>query len=130
MYDNRADLYARFVLVLGRAPNEIAWRDQEIFLTPRSCGSLIPPVYQPLRRYRGERGMKALIVDDDRDLLDVMTYALRREGYEVTGGMDGLQAIDRMREDEPDIVILDVRLPRLNGFEGCRRIRHISEVPV
>jgi DNA-binding response OmpR family regulator len=74
--------------------------------------------------------MKALIIDDDRDLLDVMTYAFRREGYEVIGATDGLQALDRLRADEPDIIILDVRLPRLNGFEVCRRIRHISEVPI
>jgi len=74
--------------------------------------------------------MKALLVDDDRDLLDVMTYAFRREGYEVTGATDGLQALDRLRADEPDIVVLDVRLPRLNGFEVCRRIRHASEVPI
>jgi DNA-binding response OmpR family regulator len=74
--------------------------------------------------------MKALIIDDDQDLLDVMTYALRREGYEVTGAGDGLQALDRLRADMPDIVVLDLRLPRLNGFEVCRRIRHFSEVPI
>jgi two-component system alkaline phosphatase synthesis response regulator PhoP len=74
--------------------------------------------------------VKVLLIDDDTDLLDVMTYALRREGYDVIGAADGLQALDRMRADLPDIVILDVRLPNLNGFEVCRRIRHISEVPV
>jgi two-component system alkaline phosphatase synthesis response regulator PhoP len=74
--------------------------------------------------------VKVLIVDDDTDLLDVMTYALRREGYDVIGAADGLQALDRMKVDLPDIVVLDVRLPQLNGFEVCRRIRHISEVPV
>jgi DNA-binding response OmpR family regulator len=74
--------------------------------------------------------VKALIVDDDTDLLDVMTYALRREGYEVSGAADGLQALDRVRMDPPDIVILDVRLPQLNGFDVCRRIRHVSDVPI
>ncbi len=74
--------------------------------------------------------MRALIVDDDKDLLDVMTYALRREGYEIVSAADGLQALDRLRSDPPDIVILDIRLPRLGGFEVCRRIRHISEVPI
>jgi len=74
--------------------------------------------------------MKVLIVDDDRDLLDVMTYALRRDGYEVLGAADGLQALDRVRSELPDIVILDVRLPQLDGFEVCRRIRHMSEVPI
>jgi two-component system response regulator MtrA len=74
--------------------------------------------------------VKALIIDDDVDLLDVMTYALRREGYEVISAADGLQALDRLRTDMPNIVVLDIRLPRLNGFEVCRRIRHISEVPI
>lgn len=74
--------------------------------------------------------MKVLIVDDDTDLLDVMTYALRREGYDVIGAATGLQALDKMRVDLPDIVVLDLSLPQLNGFEVCRRIRHISEVPV
>lgn len=74
--------------------------------------------------------MKVLIIDDDQDLIDVMTYALRREGYEVSGAVDGLQALERLRTDMPDIIVLDLRLPRLNGFEVCRRIRHISEVPI
>ena len=74
--------------------------------------------------------MKALIIDNDQDLLEVMTYALRREGYEVTGAADGLQALDRLRAGVPDVVLLDLRLPRLNGFEVCRRIRHLSEVPI
>jgi len=74
--------------------------------------------------------MKVLIVDDDKDLLDVMTYALRRDGYDVLGAADGLQALDRMQSELPDIVILDIRLPQLDGFEVCRRIRHMSEVPI
>lgn len=74
--------------------------------------------------------MKALLVDDDVELLDVMTYALRREGYEIISAADGPQALERLRADPPDIVILDIRLPRLNGFEVCRRIRHICEVPI
>jgi len=74
--------------------------------------------------------MRALIIDDDQDLLDVMTYALRREGYEVIGAADGLQALDRLKTSVPDVVILDIRLPRLNGLEVCRRIRHTSSVPI
>jgi len=74
--------------------------------------------------------MKVLIVDDDFDLLDVMTYALRREGFDVVGACDGVQALDRLRSDMPDIVILDVGLPRLDGFEVLRRIRLDSDVPV
>jgi len=83
-----------------------------------------------MRNWAGGRHMRALVVDDDADLLDVLTYALRREGYEVVGAGDGLQALDRVREELPDIVVLDLRLPRLNGFEVCRRIRHLAEIPI
>jgi len=74
--------------------------------------------------------MKALLVDADPDFLDLTTYTLRREGYEVAAAADGLQAIDRFRADTPDIVLLDVRLPKIGGFEVCRRLRHITDVPI
>jgi two-component system response regulator RegX3 len=67
--------------------------------------------------------MRVLIVDGDQDLLDIMTYALRREGYEVVAAATGPQALDRFRDDHPDIVVLDLKLPGLDGFEACRRIR-------
>ncbi len=74
--------------------------------------------------------MRALIVDGDQDLLDLMTYSLRREGHEVIPARDGQQALDRLRADRPDIVLLELKLGRLNGFEVCRRIRLESEVPI
>ncbi len=74
--------------------------------------------------------MKVLIVDDDLDLLDLMTYALRREGYEVVGAVDGQQALSRWESERPDIVLLDGNLPKIDGFEVCRRIRHESDTPV
>jgi DNA-binding response OmpR family regulator len=74
--------------------------------------------------------MRALIVDGDRDLLDVMAYSLRREGHEVVAAGDGQQALDRVKVERPDIVLLELKLSRLNGFEVCRRIRLESEVPI
>jgi DNA-binding response OmpR family regulator len=74
--------------------------------------------------------MKVLLVDDDVDLLDLTTYALRREGYTVLSAIDGQQALHRWEAERPDIVLLDVTLPKLNGFEVCRRVRHESETPV
>jgi len=74
--------------------------------------------------------MKALIIDHDHDLLDVMTYALRRDGYEVVTAADGLQALERFRAETPDIVLLEAQLPKLSGFEVCTRLRHLSEVPI
>jgi DNA-binding response OmpR family regulator len=74
--------------------------------------------------------MRALIVDGDQDLLDVMIYALRREGYDVVAATNGEQGLDRLRIDRPDMVVLDLKLGRPNGFEVCRRIRLESEVPI
>src|SRR5258708_7477597 len=74
--------------------------------------------------------MKVLVVDDDVDLLDLMTYALRREGYNVLAAVDGQQALQRWESESPDIVLLDGNLPKIDGFEVCRRIRHESKTPI
>jgi DNA-binding response OmpR family regulator len=74
--------------------------------------------------------LKALVADDDLDLLDLLNYALRREGYSVVSAIDGEQALRGCETEEPDIVLLDVNLPRINGFEVCRRIRLESDTPI
>jgi DNA-binding response OmpR family regulator len=74
--------------------------------------------------------MKVLIADDDTDLLDLMTYALRREGYTVLAAVDGKQALQRFESETPDIVLMDVNLPKVNGFEVVRRIRQDAETPL
>jgi DNA-binding response OmpR family regulator len=74
--------------------------------------------------------MKALIVDDDRVLADVVAFTLRREGFEVIQAFDGDAAIRLWTQDQPDIIVLDVNLPRLDGFSVCRRIREESNTPI
>jgi DNA-binding response OmpR family regulator len=74
--------------------------------------------------------MKVLLVEDDADLLDLLTYALGREGYTVLTAMDGQQALRRMETDTPDVVLLDANLPKIDGFEVCRRIRHDGATPI
>jgi DNA-binding response OmpR family regulator len=74
--------------------------------------------------------MKILLVDDDTDLLDVTAYALRREGFNVIVATDGVQALRRWQSDEPDLVLLDVGMPRMSGLEVCRKIRQESSTPV
>jgi DNA-binding response OmpR family regulator len=74
--------------------------------------------------------MRVLLAEDDADLRDLMTYALGREGYTVFSAADGAQAVQRCDAEQPDIVLLDANLPKLNGFEVCRRLRHESEVPI
>src|SRR5918911_598226 len=67
--------------------------------------------------------MKILLVDDDVALLDVTSYALRREGFNVIAATDGAQALRRWESDQPDVVVLDVGLPKLTRFEF--RILHL-----
>ena len=71
--------------------------------------------------------MKLLVVDDDRDLVELLDYALRREGYEVTRAYDGEAALEAVRKDRPDLVVLDINLPKLAGFVVLDRIRHLDE---
>lgn len=74
--------------------------------------------------------MKVLVADDDLDMLDVTAYALRREGFNVIAASDGLQALRRWQMDHPDVVVLDANMPKMNGFEVCKRIREQSNTPV
>jgi DNA-binding response OmpR family regulator len=74
--------------------------------------------------------VKALIVDDDRVLADVLAFTLRREGFEVMQAFDGETALRRWQQENPDLVVLDVNLPQLDGFAVCRRIREVADTPI
>ena len=74
--------------------------------------------------------MKALIVDDDRVLADVVAFTLRREGFEIVMAYDGQAALQRWSNEKPDLIVLDVNLPRLDGFAVCRRIREQADTPI
>jgi len=74
--------------------------------------------------------MKVLIVDDDRVLADVVGFALRREGFQVIQAFDGLSALQRWAEDKPDLIVLDVNLPKMDGFTVCQRIRKEADTPI
>jgi DNA-binding response OmpR family regulator len=74
--------------------------------------------------------VKILVADDDADMLDVTTYALRREGYTIVTATDGQQAVQRCADERPDLILLDIGMPRMNGFDVCRRIRETSQTPI
>lgn len=74
--------------------------------------------------------MKILVVDDDRVLADVITFMLHKEGFEVIKAFDGSTALERWKEEAPDLLILDVNMPKMGGFEVCRRIRAQSDTPI
>ena len=73
---------------------------------------------------------RVLIVEDDEDIADVLRRSLRNEGYEVRTSADGVEALDVAAGFFPDLVVLDLGLPRMDGVEVCRRLRADSDVPI
>lgn len=73
---------------------------------------------------------KILVVDDEIDIADFIGDYLTGEGYEVIKAYDGINALDKIRQDLPDLVVLDVMLPGMDGFEVCKQIRAESAIPV
>jgi DNA-binding response OmpR family regulator len=77
-----------------------------------------------------EAGGRVLVVEDDEDIADVLRRSLRNEGYDVRTSADGIDALDIAAGFVPDLVVLDLGLPRLDGIEVCRRLRADSDVPI
>ena len=75
-------------------------------------------------------GEKILVVEDEENILEAIKYSLLKEGYEVYGASDGEIGLEKAKELSPNLVILDVMLPSLDGFEVCRILRKDMDVPV
>jgi two-component system response regulator MtrA len=73
---------------------------------------------------------RVLLVDDEQAIQTLLQYPLRRDGYEVVAAMDGREALDLFAAQRFDLVVLDVMLPSLDGFEVCREIRKESQTPI
>ncbi|BBJ95690.1 hypothetical protein Xcc1_14200 [Xanthomonas campestris pv. campestris] len=81
-------------------------------------------------RAMSETPARVLVVEDETAIADTVLYALRSEGYVPEHCLLGREALERLRNDPADLVVLDVGLPDINGFEVCRTLRGFSEVPV
>jgi DNA-binding response OmpR family regulator len=77
-----------------------------------------------------DRSARILLVDDEQSIQTLLSYPLRKDGYEVVQATDGREALDRFAEQPFDLVVLDVMLPQLDGLEVCRRLRARSAVPI
>jgi DNA-binding response OmpR family regulator len=75
-------------------------------------------------------GQKVLVVEDEPSLVDTLEYSLIRQGYEVRTAKDGATALEVARQEQPDLIVLDVMLPSLDGFEVCRILRQEMSVPI
>ena len=74
--------------------------------------------------------MKILVVDDEALLVKGIRFNLQHEGYEVITGCDGVEAVELARSQNPDLIVLDIMMPRMDGLDACSKIREFSNVPI
>ena len=78
-----------------------------------------------------EQKKTILIVEDEKNIVDILRFNLQREGYDTLEAYDGEDGLEKARSGKPDLILLDVMLPRMNGFDVCRALREEgSNVPV
>jgi DNA-binding response OmpR family regulator len=73
---------------------------------------------------------KVLLADDDRDLIDLLRYTFQRDGYAVSLAFDGEMALHKLQTDAPDLLVLDLMMPKRSGMDVLRELQHSSHVPV
>lgn len=73
---------------------------------------------------------KILVVEDDRNISKALKYNLEKEGYRVLSASDGVEGLELFRKESPSLVVLDVMIPKLNGFDFCKSVRVKSTVPI
>ena len=74
--------------------------------------------------------MKILVVDDEELLVKGIRFNLQNEGYEILTGTNGIEAVEMAKQNAPDLIILDVMMPEMDGMTACARIREFSDVPI
>ena len=75
-------------------------------------------------------GRKILIVDDEKNIVDIIAFNLHKDGYDAICAYDGEKGLELATSDNPDLILLDVMMPKMDGFEVCRRIREKSQTPI
>lgn len=75
-------------------------------------------------------GARILIVDDDPAIVRLVRANLKANGYDTLVAMDGKEALDAVERELPDLILLDITMPEMDGFEVCQRLREWSQIPV
>ena len=83
-----------------------------------------------IRSDLSQLGQKVLVVDDEADLRRFVKLRLSRAGYKVFEASNGIEGLEQLYKVKPHLVVLDIMMPRMDGWETCRRIREISDVPI
>ena len=81
-------------------------------------------------KYDEYQKKKVLIVDDEQKIVDLLVHNLRKEGYDTIEANDGAIAVEIAKEQRPDLILLDIMLPRLDGLSVCQKIKNIYNVPI
>ena len=73
---------------------------------------------------------KIMVVDDDKNICELLRLYLEKEGYQVVIANDGKEAVELNEKEDPELILLDIMLPQLDGWQVCREIRKKSQVPI
>ncbi len=73
---------------------------------------------------------KILVVDDERNIVDIVKYNLEKDGFEVISAPDGEAGVAAARSQSPDLILLDIMMPKMDGFEACKKIREFAQTPI
>jgi len=73
---------------------------------------------------------KVLVVDDEKNIVDIVVFNLSKEGYEAIFALDGEEGLKKAFEEDPDLILLDIMMPKMDGFEVCKKIREKKDTPI
>ena len=73
---------------------------------------------------------KVLIVDDEKNIVDIIAFNLKKEGYQVITASDGEEGVEKTLSENPDLILLDIMMPKMDGYEACRKIREKKHTPI
>lgn len=75
-------------------------------------------------------GQTVLVVDDEQNIVNIIAFNLKKEGYEVLTAGDGEEAVEIVEKYQPDLILLDIMMPKMDGYEACRKIREKYNIPI
>ena len=73
---------------------------------------------------------KVLIVDDEKNIVDIIAFNLKKEGFQIIKASDGDEGLRKTIEQQPDIILLDIMMPKMDGYETCKKIREKLQTPI